>query len=283
MPRVLLLVVSILLLPVAVWAHPLEIHVLNVGQGDATLVIGPEKTLLIDAGEEMAGGKTHYKEIAAAIKQLTKRSSIDYFVISHYHFDHMETLAKGHGNGLFGLIDEAKLRIGTLIDRGDDIEFGEGTGPHDALQQAIKRWTKNKTVGKRERARLGTDQIKLGGGVVVEIVAVNGNGRLEKINQERPDYFKECPPSENDYSVALKITFGDFEYFTGGDLAGEDTKRSFHGTCTSYNDVETVIAMKVGNIEVMKINHHGSAFSSSGTFPCVTLVAMRAWRMIVSE
>src|SRR5262249_13634873 len=36
--------------------------------------------------------------------------------------------------------------------------------------------------------------------------------------------------------------------------------------CTSYNDLETSIAEKVGNVEVMKINHHGSAYSSNSAF-----------------
>src|SRR5712692_6142114 len=82
--------------PVAALAQPftpaLEIHVLDVGQGDSTLIIGPapeKKTLLIDVGEELQGGsRTHYKEIAQKIRALTGKSSIDYVVISHYHFDH---------------------------------------------------------------------------------------------------------------------------------------------------------------------------------------------------
>src|SRR5437016_3313729 len=73
----------------------LQIHVFDVGQGDSTLIIGPspeKKTLLIDAGEELQGGsRTHYKEVAQKIRALTGKSSIDYFVISHYHFDHMGT------------------------------------------------------------------------------------------------------------------------------------------------------------------------------------------------
>jgi len=121
-------------------------------------------------------------------------------------------------------------------------------------------------VKRRETTQLGTTQITLGQGVTVEVVAANSNGVLERVNKQRPQSFKDCPPNENDYSVALKISVGPFVYFTGGDLAGQSTDRHFGPTCTSYNDVETELATKVGKVEVMKVNHHGSSYSSNPVF-----------------
>src|SRR5713226_5817805 len=112
----------------------LQIHVLDVGQADSTIIIGPSpenKTLLIDAGEELQGGsRSHYKEIAGKIRDLTGKTSIDYFLISHYHFDHMGTQTGQRGNGLWGLIEEENIRIGTVIDRGDVDPYAAPTGPH---------------------------------------------------------------------------------------------------------------------------------------------------------
>ena len=250
----------------------LAIHVFDVGQGDSTLVIGPppqNKTLLIDMGEEMSGKKTHYKDIAAKLKTLMpNKKTIDYFVISHYHFDHIGTNPKTRqgSNGLWGLLDVEGYRIGKLVDRGDAIQIGPTTGPEDRLREQVGTWLTSGVIKQRETAHLGNDQIDLGDKVIVEIVAVNGNGILEKINQNNPSKFVRCPPSENDLSVALKISYGDFEYYTGGDLAGQNTPKQFGSTCTSYNDVETSIAAKVGNVEVMKINHHGSSHSSNSLF-----------------
>ncbi len=250
----------------------LAIHVFNVGQGDSTLVIGPppqHKTLLIDMGEELTGTRTHYKDIAAKLKTLIpNKKTIDYFVISHYHFDHIGTNLKTRQGsvGLWGLLDVEGYRIAKLVDRGDAVQIGPPTGPEDKLHQQIGAWLTSGAIKQRETAHLGTDQIDLGDKVIVEIVAVNGNGILEKVNQNNPTKFVRCPPSENDFSVALKISQGDFEYFTGGDLAGQNTSRQFGATCTSYNNVETSIASKVGNVEVMKINHHGSLYSSNSLF-----------------
>src|SRR2546425_606253 len=274
----LAILVVLLLLPSWVLAQPftatLRIHVMNVGQGDATLIIGPppqRKTLLIDVGEEVTGRRTHFKDVAAALRRHTGKGPgdtvvLDYLVRSHYHMDHMGTQTARGGNGLWGLLAEEKIRIGTIIDRGDDVQFGPTTGPHDKYRAAIDEWKRKGWIQRRETAVLGTQQIQLGAAITIEVVAVNGNGVLESVNQARPGFFDECPPSENDYSVALKITLGAFEYFTGGDLAGENTDRFFGSTCTSYNDVETSLAPTIGNIEVMKLNHHGSSHSSNSFF-----------------
>ncbi len=245
----------------------LQVHVLNVGQGDATLVVGRGKTLLVDVGEDQRGGaKTHYKDVADAIRKYSGKTMVDYMVISHYHADHIGNQTVGAGNGLWGLLNSEGITIDTIIDRGDQIQFGPATGPHQHYIQSIRDWLAQGKVKKRDTAQLGTTQIKLGQGVIVEIVAVNSNGVLERVNQQRPQFFADCPPNENDYSIGLKISVGPFVYFTGGDLAGASTDRHFGSTCTSYNDVETELAMKVGKVEVMKVNHHGSSYSSNPVF-----------------
>ena len=43
------------------------------------------------------------------------------------------------------------------------------------------------------------------------------------------------PPDENDYSIALKVSYGQIDYFTAGDIGGDYA----YGT---YNNVETTIA-----------------------------------------
>jgi len=62
----------------------LQVHYVDVGQGDSTLVVDPSgDTLLIDAG-------TSYNS-ASLLKYLSalKINEIDYFIITHYHDDHM--------------------------------------------------------------------------------------------------------------------------------------------------------------------------------------------------
>jgi hypothetical protein len=67
--------------------------------------------------------------------------------------------------------------------------------------------------------------------------------------------------AENDASVALTVRFGGFDYFAGGDLTGggpSGTKRTA--------DVESVVASVVGDVDVLKVSHHGSTTSSNPTF-----------------
>jgi hypothetical protein len=61
------------------------------------------------------------------------------------------------------------------------------------------------------------------------------------------------PPSENDYCIALVIRHGNFTYFTGGDLDGS---YNVSGWGYSYNDVETPIAPRVGQIALAVLHFH---------------------------
>jgi len=61
----------------------LQIHYIDVGQGDGALLITPSgKTVLFDSGAMVAPGRT-----AAYLDGLGVKK-IDYLVTSHYHSDH---------------------------------------------------------------------------------------------------------------------------------------------------------------------------------------------------
>lgn len=90
--------------------------------------------------------------------------------------------------------------------------------------------------------------LDMGDGVQIRCVCVNGNGLL-------------TPPfddtySENDLSVGLLVEVGLFQFFVGGDLPG-------YSWCTPYHDIETSVGIEVGDIEVLRTNHHGSYCSSN--------------------
>lgn len=61
----------------------LSLHVIDVGQGDSTLIIGPQKTVLIDAGENDQG-----ESVSRYIKALGI-TTLDLVVATHSHSDHM--------------------------------------------------------------------------------------------------------------------------------------------------------------------------------------------------
>jgi hypothetical protein len=83
------------------------------------------------------------------------------------------------------------------------------------------------------------------------------------------------PPSENDYSVNLKVAFGPYSYVTAGDTDGEYATSA---NAYTYNDVESLVASRAGTVNTMRANHHGSGHSSSGSFvnatnPQITVIS----------
>ena len=59
------------------------------------------------------------------------------------------------------------------------------------------------------------------------------------------------------------MQYGNFRYATFGDLDGQYDTSSYGYT---YNDEETGVAPRVGEVDVYKVNHHGSEHSSNEFF-----------------
>jgi len=74
--------------------------------------------------------------------------------------------------------------------------------------------------------------------VVIRCVALNGAG-----------VYSPTGTDENAKSVVLKVSYGAFDEVLGGDLTGDP-------------DVESAVGPLVGDVEVYKVHHHGSATSS---------------------
>jgi len=233
----------------------LEIHHIDAGQACSTLIIGPTgRSLLVDAGEADWQADDGALIVGPYIKNVLGSSHLDYVLISHFHLDH--TGYPGYG-GLWHLVNLQGFTVGKLLHRDFTHFLGEGGG-------TLARW-RSYLAGEGqgalhpEVATLGTGQIDLGPGVALRVVAADGNGLLSA--QAPAD--DPAPPSENDYSLAFVLRFGMLDYFSGGDLSGE-TLVSQYGY--SYHDIEYAVAPLAGDIDVYRVNHHGSQYSSSPTF-----------------
>lgn len=148
---------------------------------------------------------------------------IDYHVASHYHDDHIGCTKDVLGE--FPLQNKA-------YDRGGSYH----TVTFDKYVTAVG--------GKRTTAEPGMT-VTLDEGsehpTVIEFVALNGDG-VQTTN-------------ENDLSLVAVVRFGDLDVEIGGDLSGFESD--------SYEDIETSVAPKVGQIEVYKVHHHGSRYSTN--------------------
>ena len=68
-------------------------------------------------------------------------------------------------------------------------------------------------------------------------------------------------PGENNCSISIRLSYGKFDYFTGGDIQGVlDEGEPF------WNDMETPVAKAVGPVEVNVLNHHGNRDSQNAFF-----------------
>jgi beta-lactamase superfamily II metal-dependent hydrolase len=196
-------------------AKPLEIHIINVGQGDSFLIISPSgKKVLIDAGNTGRGSG-----FVLPYLQAHNISSIDYIVASHFHSDHIGGLDEVI-NGLGGNTHI----LNTAFDRG-------GTYDSSAFREYVN------SVGDRRKTISSGEIIDLGGEVSMRCIASDGNVQTGRI------YFGI---DENARSVVLILNFHSFDMYLGGDsnsfvepllapCAGDVDvyKVSHHGSATS--------------------------------------------------
>lgn len=224
------LLLFLLLLGTRAFSSPLKIHHIDVGQGDAALIVSPTGvTMLMDAGNDGDGTAKVLPYLAA--QGITY---LNYIVNSHYHSDHL--------GGLDEVITAfGASNIGKIYDRGGG-NLPTTTAFTSYLSAA-------KATGKRDSVYLGL-VVDLGGGVTMKCVATAG----KVLNYGA---VAGASGSENDLSVGWALNYGTFQYFTGGDLGGESS---------SYADSETPLASVVGDVDVLKVNHHGSAYSTNQTF-----------------
>jgi competence protein ComEC len=182
--------------------------------------------MLIDAGNNGKGNN----KIIPFLESLNI-TSLDFIVTTHYHSDHI--------GGIDEVVHNLSIdSIGVVYDR----NWSYSTATYNSYADKVS--SKRETI-------VDNQVIDLGAGVYFTCVSVNGNGVLE-------EPYTDPPHDENDLSVALKLTYGEFDFFVGGDLSGKNTGQ--------YTDIETSIAPEVGKVEVLRVNHHGSNYSSNQHF-----------------
>jgi hypothetical protein len=94
----------------------------------------------------------------------------------------------------------------------------------------------------------------------VRIVAVNDRVWTGKGDETRVRFpalssipVREDWPDENMCSIAIRISYGRFDYFTGGDMPGYPVPGA-----AAWHDEETDVARAIGPTDVHVVNHHGS-------------------------
>lgn len=272
-------------------AGGMDIHHINTGQGNAAFFIFPDgTTMLFDCGDgrdikrtpnfkappRPDGSRSPAEWIARYIQKFHPAGpdgALDYLVVSHFHSDHMG-----------GVPDLAqRLKIRTVLDRGwpdyqktapfkgeladqykaalkDQIER------HGAKAEQFKPGVADQIVLRQEPAKFPQFEVRN--------IAVNGEiwtGAGTEARQRMP---ASEVPNENASSVAMRIRYGGFDYFSGGDLAGVpggETSRNIplptaRRPPPEWADMESPIAWVTGPVDVLVLNHHGGQDTTNAFF-----------------
>jgi beta-lactamase superfamily II metal-dependent hydrolase len=108
--------------------------------------------------------------------------------------------------------------------------------------------------------------LDLGGGAAAQVVEANAKDVMQAdgTTPVSGDHSGQgVPPSENDYSVGVRVSYGGYSYATAGDSDGEYATSVNQYT---YNDVEQKLIAAMGTVETVRANHHGSTHSSSDKY-----------------
>lgn len=282
----------------AAWQEgEMDIHHINTGRGNATFLILPDgTTLLVDAGAldpteartmgprntpAVPGpGRQPGEWIARYIRKVAKTPVVDYALITHFHDDHMGTPASiskksPAGYALAGITEVAEfVPVKKLIDRGWP-DYSYPRPVTDTMMRNYRRFLdwQVKNNGLRVEASVPgrSDQIALLRNPdkyrnLFQVRNISANGEIwtgvgdgtRKHFPELKDLRPEQYPSENMCSIATRISYGKFDYFTGGDTPGV-----LQPGVPAWHDVETPVARAVGPVDVHILDHHGNRDSQN--------------------
>lgn len=276
----------------------LDIHHINTGKGESTLVIFPDATsLLIDAGavdtrppfaaparpdSSRRPGEWIARYVQHVLPPRTN-SELDYVLLTHFHSDHMGYISERSPSArkgdyrLAGITEVAEyVRIHKLIDRGWPHYDWPTSRDNETMNnyRDFVEWQRKNRKLKVEQFEPGRrDQIvlvhKRKEYPVIEVRNIASNGRIwtgdaEETRSHFPDLdtlARADWPNENMCSIALRLSYGIFDYFTGADIPGivDDGSPEWH-------DLETPVARVVGPVEVNVLNHHGYPDSENAFF-----------------
>lgn len=266
--------------PGAVTAMPsvatseLTIFAVDIGQGDATVVLGPSaqgrrRALVMDAGDRHPSGA----EIVRGLLEEQGVSSVDYVVLSHFDSDHLGGFVTIQGSTSLlwsspNCEPTSFFPTVAIFDQGLDTNESQSSQqwrrcvPQIAGQRAIKH---ARVQGGQE---IGT-VLDLGGGARATIVAGDGFvlNRTERI---------AAVDTPNERSIALLVSNDQgFDFLVTGDLIGQTA-----GAEDAKAEAALGAALREAGVdlEVLRTGHHGAANATEGSF----LGAIRAEVGIIS-
>ena len=248
--------------------------------------------------------KFPYEWLVDYIRQFApkgKKTNIDYAFITHFHEDHFGEWNPSHPyskkgdyqlTGLMGIGDA--IKIDKILDRGYpdyrsnsvDIKSKEF---QDRMMNSGGHWDSTFVKTLKEYWKY-IEYHQENSGLKVEKFITGKENQIALLSKEIPNFSirnivgngyawtgeKEeifslgKNRSENDLSLGVKINYGNFDYFTGGDISGVDGLGQ-----DDKNSVESHVAPVIGEVDVATLNHHGNRDSQNSYY--VRTLRPRVW------
>lgn len=277
----------------------LEFHVICTGRGESLFMIMPDGTsMLIDAGDwndlwdemtpAMPDGRYRAGEyIRRYIRKVNPNDSIvDYLMVSHFHNDHTgdttvrglpETKGKDPDYVVCGIMEVGEgIRFGKEFDRGYP-DYSYPVRIDDPDVDNLRAFLRNEArenglvqeafkVGALNQVNMTHNWAKYSDLFSIRNLAANGEvwtgdgtSTVKCYDLNRKN--KTGGQNENTKSLAVRIEYGPFALYTGGDLTGsllDERGQRFN--------LEDMVGKVCGHVDVAKLNHHGYRGSTSAGY-----------------
>jgi beta-lactamase superfamily II metal-dependent hydrolase len=221
-------------------AKPLEIYVIDVEGGNATLFVAPSgESLLMDTGNAGAAAARDAGRILQAVHDAGV-TEIDHLIITHWHGDHFGGLAEL----------SKQIPIKHYYDHGPNVQPGQ------AADDFLKNVYPDLIAKAQHTVLKAGDQIPLAG---LEVRVVTSAGEtiktpLRGAGAPNPSCASFKPGennAEDPMSVGIHITFGRFRTIHLGDVT---KNKEFELMCPNN---------RIGTVDLLLGLHHGQSSSNS--------------------
>ncbi len=219
-----------------------RIHFLNTSNSDCIIIQSNGKFILVDSGEgnNNPRRKTEYKgyerEVISYIKKVCSDENglvhFDYIIATHMHYD--------HSGNFVPVINHPDITIGKAF-------IKEYTG-ENASKTDSEAWGNIQTYQSIIKA-LNDKNIPVIHNIPLKLSF--GDFELDFFNTVTPEEFKNA--GENSNSIGIKVTKGSKTAFLAADF-------------TNSSGFEMTYADEIGDIDLLKMGHHGYYGSSSSDF-----------------
>jgi len=167
------------------WPYPLEVVLLDVGQGESIFIRFPNgKTMLVDGGGSMLGESQIGNQVVIPYLQRVGVRALDLVVLTHAHGDHYQ--------GLLQVEEEIPFRL-----------FLHGLSKDSILPPDLNAWLRNQPAS-TVRALAGGEKIMIDPRVILEVKQAQFSG-----------------DGSNNDSIVLYLRFGQTEIWLTGDMEKE--------------------------------------------------------------